>query len=117
MNGDADEAESGDEDELRRDELAMKAYRRAIDLGLAPVGHANLGRVYVRLGRIPEAEAEFAAAAESETNPAQRHYRTGTLLMRFHPERTVDARREFEAALAIQPDYVAARQALAQLPR
>lgn len=104
-------------DKLRRDESAMKAYRRAIELGLAPVGHANLGRVYVRLGRIPEAEAEFAAAAEAETNPAQRHYRTGVLLMRFHPERAADARREFEAALEIQPDYVAARQALGQLAR
>lgn len=104
-------------DKLERDEAAMKSYAKAVELGLAAVGHANLGRVYARLGRAAEAEAEFAKAAESETNPAQRHYRRGILLTRFHPDRLGEARREFEAALAIQPDYVAARQALSQLPR
>jgi tetratricopeptide (TPR) repeat protein len=104
-------------DKLQRDEFAIRAYRRAIDVGLAPVGHANLGRVYARLGRAAEAEAEFVAAAAAETNPAQRHYRTGMMLARFHPERLSEARSEFEAALAIQPDFAAAKKALAELPR
>lgn len=104
-------------DKLGRDEHAMKAYRRAIDLGLAAVGHANLGRVYARLGRMADAEAEFVAAVDAETNPAQRHYRTGIMLRRFHPGKVGEARREFEAALALQPDFAAAKQALAQMPR
>lgn len=104
-------------DRLGRTDDAMRAYRRTIDAGLAPVGHANLGRILARVGRVEEAEAEFVAAAEAETNPARRHYRTGTMLMRFHPGRAADARREFEKALEIQPDYVAAREALNQLPR
>jgi len=102
-------------DKLQRDDAAIRSYGRAVELGLAAVGHANLGRVYARIGRTAEAEAEFAKAVESETNPAQRHYRKGILLTRFHPDRLDEAKREFEAALAIQPDYVAARQALAQL--
>jgi len=102
-------------DKLGRDELAMKAYQRAIDLGLTSVGHANLGRVYARLGKAAEAEAEFVAAVDSETNPAQKHYRTAVMLIRFHPERSADARREIQAALALQPDFAAARQLLSQI--
>ncbi|MFN2377945.1 MAG: hypothetical protein ABR538_15540 [Candidatus Binatia bacterium] len=104
-------------DGLGRDEKAIASYRRAIEQGLVTVGHANLGRTYARIGRMAEAEAEFAAAAESENDPARRHYRNGLLLARFHPERRNEARREFEAALALQPDFGAARQALSRLPR
>jgi tetratricopeptide (TPR) repeat protein len=104
-------------DRLQRDEPAIRAYSRAIEQGLVTVGHANLGRVYARMGRMAEAEAEFVAAAESENDPARRHYRNGLTLARFHPDRKADARREFEAALAIQPDYVAAREALSRLGR
>jgi tetratricopeptide (TPR) repeat protein len=104
-------------DKLGRDEHAMKSYRRAIDLGLASVGHANLGRVYARLGRQEEARAEFVAAIETEMNPAQKHYRTAVMLLRFHPERSAEARREVQAALALQPDFAAARQLLSQIRR
>ena len=104
-------------DKLLRDDHAIRAYRAAIDQGLVTVGHANLGRVYARMGRMAEAEAEFVAAAESENDPARRHYRNGLTLARFHPERRSEARREFEAALALQPDFGAAREALARLGR
>lgn len=104
-------------DQLQRDDAAILSYQRAIEMGLAAVGHANLGRVYARQGRQAEAEAEFVAAIDAETNPAQRHYRTGMMLLRFHPDRTNDARSEFEDALKIRPDFVAARNALSQMPR
>lgn len=104
-------------DRLGRADRAIRAYQAAIAQGLATVGHANLGRVYARLGRTVEAEAEFAAAAEAEVDPARRHYRNGQRLARFHPDRTTEARREFEAALALQPDFAAARDALSRLGR
>jgi tetratricopeptide (TPR) repeat protein len=102
-------------DRLGRNDSAIRAYTGAIEQGLATVGHANRGRVYARMGRMEEAESEFIAAAESENDPARRHYRNGLTLARFHPDRKVDARREFEAALAIQPDFAAARDALQRL--
>lgn len=102
-------------DRLGRSDHAIRAYRAAIAQGLEAVGHANLGRVYARLGRTAEAEAEFVAAAEAEVDPARRHYRNGQRLARFHPDRLGEARREFEAALALQPDFAAARDALARL--
>lgn len=104
-------------DRLQQDEQAIRSYRTAIDQGLETVGHANLGRVYARLGRMAEAEAEYVAAAEAENDPARRHYRNGLRLARFHPDRHREARREFQAALALQPDFAAARNALAQLRR
>jgi hypothetical protein len=69
------------------------------------------------MGRAAEAESEYLAAAESENDPARRHYRNGLAIARFHADRSADARREFEAALALQPDYAAAREALQRLPR
>ncbi|MFN2426112.1 MAG: hypothetical protein ABR587_06655 [Candidatus Binatia bacterium] len=102
-------------DRLQRDEPAIRAYQRAIEQGLTTVGHANLGRVYARIGRMEEAEAEFVASAQSENDPARRHYRNGLTLARFHPDRKEEARREFQAALALQPDFTAARAALARL--
>ncbi len=104
-------------DRLGRADHAIRAYQAAIAQGLEAVGHANLGRVYARLGRTAEAEAEFVAAAEAEVDPARRHYRNGQRLARFHPDRPGEARREFEAALALQPDFAAARDALSQLGR
>jgi len=104
-------------DRLQRDDASIRAYSRAIEQGLVTVGHANRGRVYARMGRMAEAEAEFVAAAESENDPARRHYRNGLRLARFHPDRKADARREFEAALALQPDYGAAKEALSRLGR
>jgi hypothetical protein len=104
-------------DRLGQDEHAIRAYTRAIEQGLVTVGHANRGRVYARMGRMAEAESEYIAAAEAEIDPARRHYRNGLRLARFHADRLGEARREFEAALALQPDFVAARDALQKLPR
>jgi tetratricopeptide (TPR) repeat protein len=104
-------------DRIGRNDHAVRAYTRAIEEGLVTVGHANRGRAYARMGRMAEAESEYIAAAESENDPARRHYRNGLRLARFHSDRIAEARREFEAALALQPDFAAAREALRKLPR
>jgi tetratricopeptide (TPR) repeat protein len=90
---------------LGRSEDAEASYRRAIDLGLAAVGHANLGRLLAQRGRIGEAEAEYARAVTAETDPPRRHLRRAQLLLRFHPDRVAEARQELEQALALQPGY------------
>jgi tetratricopeptide (TPR) repeat protein len=101
--------------QLNRYDDAMRAYRRAIELGLPAVGHMNLGRVLARLGRSTEAEAEFVAAAETESNPVVRHFRRGQWLTRFHPERRAEAIDEYGRALALQPNYAPAQKALKSL--
>jgi tetratricopeptide (TPR) repeat protein len=102
---------------LRRDDDAFRAYRRAADMGLGPIAHANIGRLHLTRGERAEAEREFRASAEAEVDPARRHYRNGDLLVRFYPDRRAEARAEFEAALALQPGYGAAREALQKLGR
>ena len=91
---------------------AVAAYRRAIDAGLATTGHANLGRVYARMGRTAEAEQEFQLAADAEQDPAAHHYRLGLLIERFHPERLADAAAEYRRALQLRPGYATAQEAL-----
>jgi len=98
--------------QLDRLDDAVAAYRRAIDAGLATTGHANLGRVYARLGRTDEAEREFELAAEAEKDPAAHHYRLGLLIERFHPERLGDAAAEYRRALQLRPGYATAQEAL-----
>jgi len=94
---------------------AVAAYRRAIDGGLATVGHANLGRAYVQMGRREEAELEFRHAAEAERDPAARHYRIGQMIEWFHPERSEEAAAEYRTALGLRPAYGAARDALGRM--
>jgi hypothetical protein len=98
-----------------RTDDAVTAYRRAIDAGLAAVGHANLGRAYARLGRLVDAEREFRLAADAETDPAARHYRLGQLIERFHPERLAEAAVEYRRAIELRAGYVAAREALRRI--
>src|SRR6185503_13127551 len=88
--------------QLNRYDDASRAYRRAVELGLPAVGHMNLGRVLTRQGRDAEAEAEFAAAAETEPSPLLRHFRRGQWLGRFHPERRAEAIEEYRRALELQ---------------
>jgi tetratricopeptide (TPR) repeat protein len=101
---------------LRRFADAEASYRRAIDLGLAAVGHANLGRLLAEQGRASEAETEFVEAARAETNPARRHLRQAQVLLRFHPDRIDEARAELEQALALQPGFRPAQDLLRQIP-
>jgi len=101
--------------QLNRNDDAMRAYRRAIELGLPAVGHVNLARVLARQGKSVEAEAELVAAAEAETNPVLRHFRRGQWLTRFHPDRRAEAIDEYRKALELQPNYAPAQNALQRL--
>lgn len=93
---------------------AEAAYQHAIGLGLASVGHANLGRLLERVGRRDEAEREFHAAYEAEQEPGRKHFRRGQWLVKFHPEELDEAEHEFEEASELLPDWSLPRQALAQ---
>lgn len=77
--------------------------------------HANLARMYTKLGRTEAAEAEFAAATDAEPDPVMQHVRRGEQIAILHPERRDDARREFEAALSLDPRFAMARSWLARL--
>jgi tetratricopeptide (TPR) repeat protein len=94
---------------------AEAAYRHAIDLGLASVGHANLGRLFEHLGRTADAEQEYARAAETEEEPARQHFRRGQWLMKFHPDRLDEAEGEFQRAIEMLPDWNQPRSALAEV--
>ncbi|MFH0899803.1 MAG: tetratricopeptide repeat protein [Pseudomonadota bacterium] len=94
---------------------AEQSYRRAVELGLGAVAHANLARLLARIGRAQEAETEYQRAVDTEPDPARQHYRRGQMLLRFHPERQADARAELEAALRLQPRFAPAKEALRAL--
>ena len=103
---------AGAYERVGRDADAERAYRRAADLGLGSVARHNLGRLLARLGRSAEAEEQYRRSAAEETDPVRKHYRQGMTLVLFHPDRLAEARREFEAALALQPRYEPARRML-----
>jgi tetratricopeptide (TPR) repeat protein len=94
---------------------AEAAYRHAIDLGLASVGHGNLARLLDQLGRTAEAEQEYLRAVDAETEPGRQHFRRGQWLLRFHRDRLDEAQTEFEQAIAILPDWAQARSALGEV--
>jgi Tfp pilus assembly protein PilF len=100
---------------LQRYPEAEASYRRAIDLGLAAVGHHNLGNLLAQQGRTGEAEAEYAQAVLAETNPARRHYRQALLLLRFHPDRVDEARAELQETLTLQPGFRPAQELLRRM--
>lgn len=92
-------------------------YRQAIALGAGAVGHANLARMLARVNRMADAEVEYRAAIEAEPNEAMRHVRRGELLLRTQADGGVAARAEFDAALAMDPNFPPARQWLERLGR
>ena len=90
-------------------EDAERWYRRAIALGAGSVGHANLARMLVKIGRVDDAGVEYRAAVEAEPNAAMRHVRQGEMRLALSPASPDAARAEFRAALAIDPDFQPAR--------
>jgi tetratricopeptide (TPR) repeat protein len=92
---------------LQRFADAEAAYRHALAIGgIDSVVHANLGRLYARQGRVPEAQREFALSVETESEPARQHWRRGQAIFFFHAddaERLARAQAEMEAAVRAQP--------------
>ncbi|MBI3782105.1 MAG: hypothetical protein HY270_01765 [Deltaproteobacteria bacterium] len=105
--------------ELKRFAEAEAAYRRAISGTVVDaVVHANLGRLLARLQRDQEAETEFQLAVDAETDPARKHFRRGQAIYFFHasdPTRRAEAKREFEAAVRLQPRSDQYRQWLSRV--
>lgn len=69
-----------------------------------------LGMAQYVLGRFDEAVATFRAAILQTPGKARLHYNLGNSLLAVG--RTADARRQYELALDLEPDYAEARQAL-----
>jgi tetratricopeptide (TPR) repeat protein len=76
------------------------------------LAHNNLGVIYADTGRIPEAEAQFAAALRDESgsssvqlrpNLAVTHYDLGSVLLKTG--RKTEAVAQFEEALRLDPRY------------
>lgn len=105
-------AESG-EDLERALELAQDAANAPGDrLGAAD----TLGYVYLRSGRYDAAFWQFRFVTQKADPPvAEYYYHLGLALMKL--DRPADARQALDQAIAIQPGYPAAVQALGQLDR
>jgi tetratricopeptide (TPR) repeat protein len=76
---------------------------------------ANLGRASEVAHRTPQAIAAYGRALELDPTRHQVHNQLGILLA--VQGRHEEARRHFERALELKPDYAAARANLARLPR
>jgi tetratricopeptide (TPR) repeat protein len=76
----------------------------------------TLASLYTFLGRKAEARTYYDKAIEVERNPAYKAFRTGFKLIQLYPtdrEKLLEARNQFETALALQPQLFLARQELA----
>lgn len=102
-------------EQLHRDREAEASYRAAIELGLGPVGHSNLGRFLWNTGRRAESEQAYLQAIAAEYLPARKHHRRGQFLRRFYPSRRDEAAAEFQRAVELQPRFGPARDALDDL--
>jgi tetratricopeptide (TPR) repeat protein len=96
---------------------AERLFLRAIALGGGVTVYANLARLYVRQGRLDEAQGYYVKATDLETNVAMKHVRRGEMILRLYPERKEEARAEFQAALTIDPNFQAAQAWMVQVPR
>jgi tetratricopeptide (TPR) repeat protein len=114
--------------------LALRAHARNVDwhdalslwtstVNVCPEGarpHMNLGNALVKMGRLPDAIAEFQTALRILPDNAQEHYNLGHALAQV-PGRELDAIAEYQAALRIQPDSADVHynlgHLLAQMPR
>jgi len=85
----------------------------------ATLAHNNLGQVWMAMGRLPDAMAEFQTALRILPACADAHYNLGLALMKS-AGRLSDAVAEFQETLREEPGYVNAHIdlgiALAQIP-
>ena len=97
-------------------EEAAQSYRAAlaVEPGFVET-RVNLGIVLQELGRYNEAEQCFRDAVARKPELAEAHYNLGRLLSRLDRS---EARASFRQAIALKPDFIAARwaHAIAQLP-
>ncbi|WP_344799985.1 tetratricopeptide repeat protein [Actinokineospora diospyrosa] len=99
---------------FRQEQLASAEYhfKRALEIDPYHGSHADLGALYVQMGRYEEAEAELAKAISRDWYDAAAHVELGALLLRT--DRLPEAEREFRQALAVDPASAAAAIGTAQ---
>ncbi len=71
---------------------------------------ANLGTLYAKSNRLPEAETAFGKVMA----PAQVSYNLGVVLA--GQGQAIPAKKRFQYALALDPEFAAAKEALANIP-
>jgi tetratricopeptide (TPR) repeat protein len=74
---------------LKKQDEAVAAYKKALDLeavskkpkpDVQGASHAGIGEIYARQGKVPEANAEFDAAAKSDPSRAAIHLRNQAII-------------------------------------
>jgi tetratricopeptide (TPR) repeat protein len=100
-----------------RIEMAERSFFRAMEIKPKFAdSYFTLASLYTFLGRRTEARTYYDKAIEVERNPAYKAFRTGFKLIQLYPtdrEKLLEARNQFETALALQPQLFLARQELA----
>jgi tetratricopeptide (TPR) repeat protein len=82
--------------------------------GLAEAeAHSNLGAIFQRMGKLPEAVAQYEQALRSKPDYVKAHFNLGLALEKLG--RTPEAIEHYQQALRLRPDLAAARNALARL--
>jgi len=99
--------------EVGRAELSVVAWRRAAEASGDSADSERLGLTWVVLGDMPQAIAAFSDAVRRD--PLSASARLNYAVAFAAVGRNLDARREAEAALKIDPAYERARQFLASL--
>jgi Flp pilus assembly protein TadD len=101
---------------FRRGNPASAEYhlRRALEVDPRHGSHADLGALYVQMGRYEEAEVELGKAVARDWYDGNAHVELGALFLQLGEDRLSDAEREFRQALAIDPASGAAAIGLAQ---
>jgi len=79
-------------------ELALRLWPKF------PEAHANLGLLYAKQNRLPEAESELRRAHELGLDTPELHFTLGDALQR--QGRIAEAADEFRAAVRLRPDWV-----------
>jgi tetratricopeptide (TPR) repeat protein len=102
-----------------RSDDAIRAYLAAAQHDeAAQIAHWNLAQHYMRQQRREDAEEQFELAVEAETDPAMKAYYKGHSIMLLHPgmpEKWAEARPYLAEAVALDPDFAAARTLLGQV--
>ena len=99
---------------------ATEAYLAAIKLDPnRDDAHTNLGTVYYQTGQFDLAETQVQAALKIAPKDARTHYLLGTIYLQRDPKKQPDAadkaQKEFELAIANEPDLGAAYIGLANV--
>ena len=95
-------------------ERAIEAYEKAVSLNAAAAGAmVNLGTIYYRMRKYPEAEAFYRDAVEADPSYALAQFNLGNLYDELN--RTEEAFEYYGKALALDPAYADAHFNLALL--